>query len=214
MPPSSAKGGHDFFFEVEQLAQSDVEEVAAAAGRIQNLDRGDFGGEGSSRFSSFSWRRGSLLTLGLVSLVGKLAGLRLDFLPFAAQGRHEHGFDDEQDIFLAGVMGAKLGALGRVEAALEEGAEDGGLDLAPIEGTDLGQDIQAVAVQVEYERPIIKVTVEIRYLDRPKPASGGHDLEELRELGGEGGGTSARLLDHAREQAGGKQAGIFGEEAE
>ncbi len=37
-------------------------------------------------------------------------------------------------------MRAKLGALGRVERALEEGAEDGRLDAGPVQARDVGED--------------------------------------------------------------------------
>ncbi len=83
---------------------------------------------------------------GGVAALGQVAGLGLHLLPTAAQGGHEDGLDDEEDVFFAGVVGADLGTLVGVEAALEEGAQDGGFDAGPVELADLDQDLDAVAV--------------------------------------------------------------------
>jgi hypothetical protein len=48
--------------------------------------------------------------------------------PLAAERGHDDRVDHEQDVRLAGVVGADLGALLRVEDALEERAEDARLD--------------------------------------------------------------------------------------
>ena len=42
------------------------------------------------------------------------------------------GQDEALDVGAGGVVGAELVAVAGVEGAFEEGAEDGGLDLAPV----------------------------------------------------------------------------------
>ena len=74
---------------------------------------------------------------GAAALDELLFDFRLDLRPFAAERGHHDRLDDEHDVVAAGVVGADLGTLGRVEAALEERAEDGRLDAAPVE---LGRD--------------------------------------------------------------------------
>ena len=53
-------------------------------------------------------------------------------LPVGAQGLDEGGQDEALDVGARGVVGAELVAVAGAEGAFEEGAEDGGLDLAPV----------------------------------------------------------------------------------
>ena len=46
--------------------------------------------------------------------------------PALFQRAHDDGFDEQEDVFFAGVVGADEGTAGGVEGTLEEGAEDGG----------------------------------------------------------------------------------------
>ena len=53
-------------------------------------------------------------------------------LPVGAEGLDEGGQDEALDVGARGVVGAELVALAGAEGAFEQGAEDGGLDLAPV----------------------------------------------------------------------------------
>ena len=55
----------------------------------------------------------------------------------AAERAQDHRLDEAPDRLAVGVVGAQLGALAGVQAALEEGAEDRGLDQRPVELADL-----------------------------------------------------------------------------
>ena len=90
---------------------------------------------GSRTFTEASrdWKASRRSAGGLfVAGVGEGVDSSQGGLPLAAEGLHDHGLDDQVDVGGAGVVGAELGALGGVEGALEEGAEDGGLDVAPV----------------------------------------------------------------------------------
>jgi hypothetical protein len=58
---------------------------------------------------------------------------RLGLLPFTPERGQDNGVNDEFNVRHAGEMRAELRPLRRIEAALEEGAEDGGIDGAPVE---------------------------------------------------------------------------------
>ena len=64
---------------------------------------------------------------------------RLHRHELAAQRAQDHGLDELPDGVAVRVVGAQLGALVGVEAALEQGAEDRGLDERPVEPADLEQ---------------------------------------------------------------------------
>ena len=80
---------------------------------------------------------------------------QLHGVPFVAQGLHQHRLDDEQDVLARGVMGAELSALGRVEAALKEGAEYRRLDRFPVELRRFGQGVNGFQRQV-FDRDHVK----------------------------------------------------------
>ena len=73
------------------------------------------------------------------SLPGPGAHLR----PAAAERGHHYRLHDPLDVVPAGVVGAELSAAAGIERALEEGAEDGGLDIAPVEPGGLRVAIKA-----------------------------------------------------------------------
>ena len=104
-------------FDVAQRFEREVEEVAAAAGRVEDAkvvqaqQEGLIGGRGL-------FRPGEHLGLGRY--------------PFRQQRFGYHRPDQLFDGAGVGVMGAQRRAGGGVEAALEQGAEDGRVDGAPV----------------------------------------------------------------------------------
>jgi hypothetical protein len=81
-------------------------------------------------------------------LLDDLGGLLLDLGPAAAQRLHQNRFDDQADVGLAGVMRSQLRPFIGVEAALEKGTEDGGLDTGPIQHRRESEHGQIVSGQV------------------------------------------------------------------
>ncbi len=201
--------------QVEQLAQRDVEEVAAAAGGVQHVD--------ARQLALEALQQGVQLVLppgrdagggGRVALGDQGVGLRLHLVPSPPEGRHQHRLDDELDVLAAGVVGAELRALGGVEAALEEGAKDGGLDARPIEPADARQRAHTGAVELQRLRVVEEVPVEVADAVDAEPAARAHGREELLQLSLEGLGEALGVLDEQREDALGQEPGILGEEAE
>ena len=140
-------------------------------------------------------------------------GLHGDVL--AAEGDEDDGLDDAHDGALIGVVGAELSALVGVEAALEEGAEDGGLNLGPVEVGGVGDDGEVVFVEREDLGAVEEAAVEPLDAVGAEPAVlVGHGAEECGEAGGEVGGFVAGAGDEFGEEVAGEEAGVLGEEAE
>ena len=114
----------------------EVEEVAGAAGRVEDAEAAQAFEEAGERGSSASlWARVAAEAdfAGLLAGEGGLdLGLRLG--PFGEQRLDDDRAHDLHDLVAVGVVGAELAALGRVEAALEQRAEDRGVDLATSRG--------------------------------------------------------------------------------
>jgi hypothetical protein len=94
----------------------------------------------SSLTSRVRWR-----ARGRVSRLRPARSPLLDPHPLAAQRLHQHRLHNQQDVLLAGVLRAQLGALRRVQAACEERAEDRRLDGRPVQLGDAVQDRDALA---------------------------------------------------------------------
>jgi len=177
---------HHLALQALQMLQCDVEKVGAAAGRVQHaqaaqavqkvlhllhgfLALGAHGGvvpiQGGKVAFGLDGGGGGLQGVGLV---GQRQGGGLGVGPFGAQRGDDGGQHQALDIGARGVVGPKRVALGGVEGALEQGAEDGGLDLAPVGARGLGQQVdlrggeqQAVAVLA---RALEELAVEVQHV--------------------------------------------------
>ena len=111
-------------------------------------------------------------------------------------------------------MGAELAAFGGVEAAFEQGAEDGGVDLGPVEfggreqGVDVGFFERQGGVVVE------EAAVEPGHALEADAAAGAHGGEERGRIGGEVGGGGAGRFEHLLEELVREQVHVLGEHAE
>ena len=152
--------------------------------------------------------------LGLIGASDKFAHLGLDLGPSATKRRHEHGLDHPEDGAAVGVMGTQLAALGRVEAALEQGSEDCRLDLAPVKSRDSTQHHELAAVKrndtVVGEEP----TVEPVDLFHAEPPALGHCLEQVPEHRRELFGIGRTGLEDLLEDAAREEPHVLGEQAE
>ena len=88
---------------------------------------------------------------GLVGLafVGEEQRGGLDVGPLVAQRLDDGGQDEPLDVGAGRVVGAQPVALGGVEGAFEQGAEDGGFDLRPVGAGGVAQEVDLVAVERE-----------------------------------------------------------------
>ena len=111
-------------------------------------------------------------------------------------------------------MGAELGALGGIEGAFEEGAEDGGVDIAPVLPDGLLQVEEGGAAQLDGFGMVEEIAVEMGDLIAPEKAARGHFGEEIGDDLVEGTGVFVMVIDDFGKGIGGEQVGIFGVEAE
>ena len=216
--PSSRGEGDDLLLQVEQLPQGDVEEVAAAAGRVEHPHAGELAGEAASAASCSSLvqlaRAGARLAASRLAASSRACACTSAHSP--AQRRHQHRLDDQQDVLAAGVVRAELRALGRVQAALEQRAEDGRLDAGPVQrGRPApgcpGRRCPASSTVVVVEQAAVEVRDRARRRTSRPSAIAAKSWPQLR---GEGGGLRAPCCDQPGEEALGQQADVLGEQAE
>ena len=138
-----------------------------------------------------------------------------DGLPAAFERVHDDGFDEQEDVFGRGVVSADHGALGFVQGALEEGAEDDGLDVGPVV---LGGGVEDAEVGIVEQNSAIvgeESAVEVGDIVRPEEAAiFAHGLEEEGQHAVEADGRVTIVLDHAAEGVVGKEADGVRKEAE
>ncbi len=106
----AVEGFYHVEFEEAEFAVGDDEEVAAAAGGVEEFEGGEFVVEG-----------------------GEFSGLGFDGFEFGAEVVEEEGADELHDVAFGGVVGADLTAFLGLHGGLEELAEDGGGDFGPLE---------------------------------------------------------------------------------
>ncbi len=132
----------DVQFQSAQLAVGDDQEVAAAAGRVQESEGAQLILEGEQ----------SVLVVS-------------DGLELGAEFVEEQGADELEDVLFAGVVGAQLAppvAGVQFDDLLEHGAEDGGRDGRPVDAATGDELLPHVAVeigdaQVLLEQPAVDV---------------------------------------------------------
>jgi hypothetical protein len=118
-------------------------------------------------------------------------------------GSHEHRLDEGFDVRLAGVVGAQLRCAGLVQRALEEGAEDAGLDELPVRFRGVGQGADLLRGELEHGGLLEQVAVEVADLARAEGAAPRHDLEQLLQpLGEEVRDRPARLVTSVKVPSG------------
>jgi hypothetical protein len=204
------EGVEDFAFEPLHVFERDVEEVAGAAGGVEDAGGAQFVVPGADEV-------GSLTEL---AFVGEQQGGGLGVVPVGAQRLDDGGQDEAVDVGARGVMGAEVVAFKRVEGAFEQGAEDGGLDFGPVGAAGFEQEVDLVAVErqnfgifeqlaVEARQPGADGDGELAFIHR-LPEFGNERDELLRGFlqGLEQGGERALVVDL------GQQADVFGEHRE
>jgi hypothetical protein len=197
--------GDDFFFEIEEEAEGDVEEISRAAGGVEDDGGGEFFLEG-----------GEAVAVGFGAAAFRERGGERSFqcAPLAAERSHEDGFDEGDDVGFGGVVRAELGTLGGLEGAFEERAHDAGLDTAPI-GLGGGRELaDFLGEKFEDGGVFEEVAVEVADGMRAVEPAGGHRAEEGFEGRGEVGGIVVRFFQDAVQEFFREQGGVFGEKTE
>ena len=189
------------------MFQGHVEEVAGAAGGVEHPHIGQAHLEGGDDPDG----------LRIFALFVQGKGGAVDRRPFLPQGLDDGGQDQALDIGPRGVVGAELVALLGVEGPFEQGAEDGGLHMAPVglAGVDEQVDLSLVERQRRGRRK--EPTVEAQdgaAQDQGERTAGIHvppkTLGERDELGG--------VVAHGAQQVGEagslEQAHVLGKQGE
>ena len=213
----------DFLFEVLEFLEGDVEEVAGTAGGVEDakaLQADEEGVEnGIGLAAGFPERRpgGGLGLRGVPFFPSRgeeTPDGGADFGPFATEGGQDDGFDEGFDILAARVVGAELRALGGIEAAFEERAEDGGIHRAPVQPGGLEDGGHFRHGHGQHFGAFKQVAVEMPDGFETEVAAVGHGLEQLAEKLAKAFGVAAGFLDDPREDHIRQETDILREEAE
>src|SRR5665213_1713975 len=138
-----------------------------------------------------------------------------DDLPAALKRRNDDRLNDEEDVVGGGVVGADHGALGGVQRALKEGAEDGGLDVGPVMLSGGVEDAEVGVVERDGGVVRKEAAVEVRdVLHAEVAVIEAHSGEEIGQLAIEGDRRMTVSLDEAAEGVIGEEADGVREEAE
>ena len=119
------------------MFQGDVEEVAGAAGGVEDPHIGQAHLEGGDELDG----------LRVFALFVQGEGGAVHRGPLLAQGLDDRGQDQALHIGPRGVVGAELVALQGVEGAFEQGAEDGGLHMAPVGLAGVDEQVDLALVE-------------------------------------------------------------------
>ena len=99
--------------------------------------------------------------------------------------------------------------MGGVQRPLEQCAEDGGLDVAPVPVGCFFEPLQRGLAQFNSLGVAEQVAVEVGNLGRAEHAAAGHLLEEASYGAVEHRGIAVMLVDYLREGGAGEQSGVF-----
>ncbi len=196
-----------FAFEALQVFQRDVEEVAAAAGRIEHAQGTQLVVEGAQLGDG----------LFLFALSGEQHGGALHVGPALAQRLDHGGLHQAVDVGARRVVRAQRVALVHVERAFEQGAEDGRLDLGPVGFGGFEQQRDLRAGQWQNLGRFEELAVELRQGGAHRGRifrAGVHVAPQAAEQGGNRGGVGVAFAEQRGELALGQQPDILGEHAE
>ena len=133
--------------------------------------------------------------------------------PLGQQRALHHRVDQPPDGRGVGVVGSQLAALGRVQPALEQGAEDAGVDGAPVQRAGGLQGDQVGSGQRRHLDLREQATVEPGHVVDAEQAAVAHGCKQRLQLRAQALGCGLHA-HQAFEQARGQQAHVLGEEAE
>ena len=136
-----------FALQALEVLQRDIQEVAAAAGRVQHAGGAELVVEAVHFGAGF----GHLGVVGLATEFRRLLrqhdGGGLGVGPVGAQRLHYGGQHQSLHIGARRVVGAQGVALGGVERAFQQGAEDGGFHLAPVGACGGDEQVDLLLIQ-------------------------------------------------------------------
>ena len=204
--PHTLEGVEDFGFEAFEVVEGHVEEIAGAAGGVEDAEFAQAAMESADDIGGFG---GFFLTF-------QREGGGFHGVPLGAEGFDDDGEDEAFDVGARGVVGAELVAFVRIKRALQQGAEDGGLDVAPIGPRGFDEERQLIVVEREGGGVVEEGAVEAEdlFAQDGGEAAGLHAAPEFFDHGTELLGVSAQAFEQAGEAVLGQQLDILGKHGE
>ena len=183
-----------------QFAVADDEEVAAAAGGVEEGERAQ-----------------------LLVKVEQAVAVALGLVEFGAQFIEEQRADELEDVLFTRVVRAQVAACLGVHDALEQAAEDGGADGRPVERAGVEQGLARGGVEVGngqllVEQAAVDVGKSVQLLVKVAVAGGLGRVEHLEQLRQARAGVAAvgrgALFDEGAKALRGEDGRVVGEQAE
>ncbi|MBK1631588.1 hypothetical protein CKO31_12705 [Thiohalocapsa halophila] len=200
-------GLQDLAFQAFQVLKRHIEKIAAAAGRVQHAQGAEAAVEGAHLLDG----------LRALAVLVQPVGAGLDIGPFGAQGLDDGGQHQALHIGARGVVGAELVALHRVQGALQQGAEDGGLHLLPVGAGGIDEAVDLRPGQGQGLGLREQAAVEVRDRRAQHAGEGAariHVRPELAQQVRQVVGVVAHVRKQLAEGALGQQADVFCEHGE
>ena len=147
--------------QVLERLERHVQEVARAARGVEHGHRAQAVQEGLEHPARvvLGLQR-ALPAADAIALADELLHSRLHRRVLGTERRHQDGLHQALDRGAVGVVGAQLGPAPGVQAALEEGPEDGRLDLRPVELRDAPDDVHLGRRERDRRRAVEQAAVE------------------------------------------------------
>ena len=196
----------DFSLQALQVFEGDVEEIAGAAGGVEDTDVA----EPAAKITDF-----------IESLSGFTSGIEserggLDYSPFFAEGFDDGGKDEAFDVGAGGEMCAEAVAFVLVEGAFEESAEDGGFDILPLGLGGFDEEVELGGGDREGFDGFKEAAIEAEDVlaNDGREATIVHGLPEGFDHEREIGEVVAEAFEQAGPGAIGEEMNVFGEAGE
>jgi hypothetical protein len=197
------EGFDDLAFEPLEVFEGNVEEVAAAARRIEDAKAAEFVAEGADRIE-----RGIV-----IAVASEFHGSGLCGFPVVTQGLDDGGDDEPFDVLARGVVGSEPMALSPIESTFEERSKDGRLNVFPIGFGGRDQEFELRGRNRESFDAFEQATVELKNMltEDGRKAAAIHGVPQRLNHGAKTGQVSAQALEQAGPTVSGKQMHVFGE---
>jgi hypothetical protein len=136
------EGFEDFALQALEVFEGDVEEVAGAAGRVEDADVA----KTTMKIAEDVDR------IVEMSIIDELRDGTFDVVPIGTEGFDDGGHDESFDVGARRVMRTKGVPFFGIQRPFEQCAEDGGLNIAPVGVCSIDQESEFVAGQGESRR--------------------------------------------------------------
>ena len=161
------------------------------------------------------WRVRPALVAGHVGPLQPEGNLGACLFPLFEPGTDHDWLDDLHDLVAVGVVRAELRALGRIQAALEQGAQDRGIDLRPVRARRLSGSFRSRRVSAP-RRPSLSKRPPLNHATVSKPMRPPAAMapKSSRAMAAKSSGRRRACSNMRVNRSLGSRADVFGEHAE